>query len=214
MKIEVYTDGSATIATKPGGYGWVMVFDGVKVSEGSGRMENATNNDAELEAAIMGLAAVLGHINNSIEKLDTEVWLVSDSQIILRWADGTQRFKQQKKIQKFKALQFLMKRLNAKTRWVQGHSGDEHNSRCDKLANWARKGIAEPKPQTKRKRSVTSVNLGIAIDDSLLYDMCYEAKKQADSSNDGLINNWMTVFTAKLKEQMENSKYFSIEVKK
>ena len=61
MKIEVYTDGSATTSEKPGGWGYVIVIDGVKHSEGSGRMETATNNDAELEGAIMGLAAALNN---------------------------------------------------------------------------------------------------------------------------------------------------------
>ena len=55
MKIEVWTDGSATIATKPGGFGWVITLDGKFHSEGSGHLEKATNNDAELMASICGL---------------------------------------------------------------------------------------------------------------------------------------------------------------
>jgi ribonuclease HI len=219
MKIEVYTDGSATIATKPGGWAWVLVIDGVKHSEGSGRMENATNNDAELESAIMGLAAVLKEIGTDPPRISysdqtlPEITLVSDSQIILRWANGTQRFKQQKKVQKYKQLQFLMHRLNAQTRWVRGHSGDEHNNRCDRLANWARKGIEEPKPQVKKKKNIVNVKFGIAVNDSLLYDMCKEAKKHADCHNDSLVNNWMEIFTQKLKEQMENTEYFSVKAR-
>lgn len=219
MKIEVYADGSATTKDKPGGYGWVMVIDGEKVSEGSGRIENATNNDAELEAAIMGLAAVLGFVSNRVTgewepaAYDIEVTLVSDSQIILGWANGKNRFKQKEKIAKFNALKFLVKRLSAKTRWVEGHSGDEHNSRCDKLANWARKGIAEPKPQVKKKKKVASVNLGIAINDSLLYNMCCEAYKYAGKEADMTADRWINQFVFKLKEQMENDDYFSITVR-
>lgn len=148
MKIEVYADGSATTADKPGGYGWVMVIDKEKISEGSGQIPNATNNDAELEAAIMGLAEVLRFITNKETgerepaAWNTEIILVSDSQIILNWANGSHRFKQKKKMQKFIALKSLMQRLQAKTRWVRGHSGDEHNERCDKLAGAARKGLA------------------------------------------------------------------------
>jgi hypothetical protein len=32
--------------------------------------------------------------------------------------------------------------MKVKTKWVKGHSGDEYNERCDKLANNARKGLS------------------------------------------------------------------------
>ena len=151
MHIEVYSDGSATTNETPGGYGWVLVVDGVKHSEGSGHAENVTNNDMELEAAIQGLIAaakivwppikVLGNYE-AVEIIPPEVTLVSDSQIILGWASGTYRFKQESKMDKYRQLRALVDRMMVKTRWVKGHSGDEHNDRCDKLANNARKGIA------------------------------------------------------------------------
>ena len=215
VKIEVYADGSATIASKPGGYGWVIVQDGIKVQEGSGRIENATNNDAELEAAIMGLAFVL----NMIRPMSLtpgwaipEVELVSDSQIILGWANGTNKFKQKKKMAKFESLSFLVKRLQVKTRWVQGHSGDEHNERCDKLAGWARKGTKET---PKKNRRTCAVNFSVAINDAFLYDMI--TKAYAHSTDDTCApgtNLWTTRFTDSLKEQMQADSYFRIEVKK
>lgn len=139
LKIDVYTDGSATIATKPGGYAFVLVVDGQQYSEGSGHMAMATNNDAELEAAIQGLAATLKITMGLLLQNQPEVTLVSDSQIILGWANGNIRFKQEHKMAKYEALRSLMKRLSAKTRWVEGHSGEQYNERCDKLANLARK---------------------------------------------------------------------------
>lgn len=143
MSVEVYTDGSATTKDKPGGYGWVIIVDGDFHSEGSGSIPNATNNDAELEAAIIGLASVLkewneGRLGGSQLSTLGQITLVSDSQIILGWASGKYRFKQESKIAKFVQLQFLVDRLNAKTRWVEGHSGVEWNERCDKLAGAAR----------------------------------------------------------------------------
>lgn len=161
MKIEVYTDGSATIKTRPGGYGWVMVIDGSKHSEGNGHIPLATNNDAEMEAAIHGLAAALKFVNNqqhlwaqgtSIQVPVFDVTLVSDSQITLNWANGTYKFKQEAKYDRFAILKSLMERLNAKTRWVQGHSGDEHNERCDVLANEGRNGPKPPKPPKKPRK--------------------------------------------------------------
>lgn len=159
MLIEVYSDGSATVATKPGGYGWVIVIDGQKVSEGNGYMDLASNNDAELEAAIQGLAQVLKmRINNEIPIGAHEIYLVSDSQIVLGWVDGTYRFKQRSKIQKYQQLMHVCQKLNVKTRWVQGHSGDEHNERCDRLANLGRHGMtpdqALPSKNQKKKAAI------------------------------------------------------------
>lgn len=146
MKIEVYSDGSATIATKPGGYGWVICFDGVKVKEGNGHLPLATNNDAELEGALQGLATVLKmRIDGQIPIGTHEVVLVSDSQIVLGWVSGTYRFKQRNKRHKYDQLMHVVKKLNVQTRWVEGHSGDTHNERCDKLANEGRKMYDEPK---------------------------------------------------------------------
>lgn len=145
MKIDVYSDGSGMTADTDGGYGWVIVIEGRKFSEGSGHLNNVSNNDMELEGAIQGLTAAFELINDpkQIFMSNVEVTLVSDSQIVLGWASGEYRFKQEHKIEKYKKLKHLMMVLNAKTRWVKGHSGDEFNTRCDKLANNARKGISE-----------------------------------------------------------------------
>jgi ribonuclease HI len=166
MHIEVYTDGSATIATKPGGYGYVIVVDGNKWSEGSGYLEKASNNDAELEAAVQGLRAayqifgppisVLGGLR-VVEMVPPSVTLVSDSQLILGWANGSYRFRQQDKIEKFKEFQLLVNLMMAGTRWVEGHTGDEHNERCDKLANEARLGVE--KKEEKLQAIVTGKTL-------------------------------------------------------
>lgn len=162
MRLEVYSDGSATSDDLPGGYGWVLVVDGVKVSEGSGHMPNASNNDAELEAAIQGLASAFRYVNSqfravSLEEMDQplifhNVTLVSDSQIILNWANGTWRFKQEDKIQKYNNLTKLMRLLSADTRWVKGHSGEIFNERCDRLANAARLQIEVTDGKQKRSK--------------------------------------------------------------
>lgn len=147
MKIEVYSDGSGTTKVTPGGYGWVIVRDGVKLTEGSGYMPLATNNDAELQAAIEGLAEadkiIAATFMEEFKNDLIEVSLVSDSQIILNWANGRYQFKQEDKMDKYNDLRGYMKLLDVKTRWVHGHSGDEHNERCDQLAHLARLQIKE-----------------------------------------------------------------------
>lgn len=166
MKIEVYSDGSATVATKPGGWGYVIVIDGIKNTEGNGHMPLASNNDAELEAAIQGLAKVLKmRIDGEIPIGTHDIYLVSDSQIVLGWIDGTYRFKQRQKRHKYDQLQHVVKKLNVKTRWVEGHTGDEHNERCDKLANQGRKMYDPPKENSikLRKTKVTLESLSKRI---------------------------------------------------
>lgn len=152
MKIEIYTDGSATVASKPGGYGYVIVIDGVKHSEGSGGMDKATNNDAELQAAVEGLKSVLlMRVQDPAKYGQAEVTLVSDSEIVLGWTNGTYRFKQKAKMATFEILKTLAARLRVQTRWVEGHTGDVHNERCDELANIARKKlVAEALGETNK----------------------------------------------------------------
>ena len=161
MKLEIYTDGSATVKTKPGGYGWVLVKNGEKIDEGSGYIPFASNNDAELEAAIQGLMVVYKYIEKhffygcgaNLHTPDSyHVTLVSDSQIILNWASGISQFKQQNKLDKYRALQLFVKRMNVQTRWVKGHTGDEYNERCDELANMARLQTIE-KPKKSKKET-------------------------------------------------------------
>jgi ribonuclease HI len=158
MKIEIYTDGSATTIDKPGGWAYVLVVDGQKKAECCGFMANATNNDAEMQAAIEGLAAAYKMIHEvdvfspeAAEIVPPEVYLVSDSQLILGWASGEYRFKQALKIEKYYQLQALMQKLRVKTRWVRGHNGDEFNERCDKLANEARLGVQNKKDREEAK---------------------------------------------------------------
>lgn len=139
IKIEVYGDGSAIKEGQPGGYGFVICFNGEKIHEDNGHMESASNNDAELEAAIQGLAHILKMRNEHMIPIEEhEIYFVSDSQIVLGWINGTYRFKQQRKYHKYEQIQYLVRKLNIKTRWVRGHDGDEHNERCDKLANLGR----------------------------------------------------------------------------
>lgn len=136
MRIEVYSDGSGTVSTKPGGYGYVVVLDGQAAYEGSGHLDFATNNDCELQGAIEGLDSL--HYHFEPEEL-TDVWLVSDSEITLGWASGERAFRQEEKILKYQQLTNMMKEYKAKTRWVKGHSGEPFQERCDNLANAARK---------------------------------------------------------------------------
>lgn len=147
MKIEVYTDGSATVKGSPGGWASVVIVDGQKAKELYGHLESATNNDAELIAAIKGLEYALElSIGRGDFDFELDVTLCSDSKLVLGWASGEYRFKQADKMVLYDALTRLAHKLKLQTRWIEGHSGDEHNERCDKLANMGRKKIMDPPP--------------------------------------------------------------------
>lgn len=143
MKIEVYADGSGTVKDAPGGYGFVVCVEGVKVAEGSGYIAKATNNVAEITAAISGLEYVATHDLPGVETGNkgcgaVEVVLVSDSQLTLRYATGEYQCKKPHLLPLYLKLRKQFNALGATTRWVKGHAGDEHNERCDKLASAAR----------------------------------------------------------------------------
>lgn len=135
--LEVYTDGSATTANLPGGWAYVLVAGGSKIQEGSGHLDKATNNTAEITAGIRGLEAASGELLAN-PGVYASVVLISDSQLVLHFAEGTWRCKKYHLQLLVGQLQQLYRKLNAATRWVKGHSGDTYNERCDVLAKAAR----------------------------------------------------------------------------
>ena len=135
MKVEIYTDGSGTSMGSPGGWAFVVIVDGVKVHEESGSEANATNNTMELTAGLKGLEYA------SANYAGNDIVLISDSQLVLNFAKGTWECKKLHLALLASKLNTLFKSLNATDRWVKGHSGDEHNERCDVLAGEARKAL-------------------------------------------------------------------------
>ena len=141
-KIEVYSDGSGNTFDSDGGYGAVIVINGKSIKELSGYIPKATNNVAELQAAIQGLKYADAYIQ-AAQLTDYEVILVSDSQLTLGYASGKYMCKAIHLSKLFIEIKGLYNKLNAAARWVKGHSGDEYNERCDVLAGEARAGKNE-----------------------------------------------------------------------
>ncbi len=167
MRIEIYADGSAQTSATAGGWGSVIVIDGIKHKELSGHLVSATNNDAELIAALKGLEYTLEYICSfqGSFSIENEVTLISDSEIVLNWANGKYRFKQIDKMPLYDSLMRLMKKMKVQTLWVRGHSGNVWNERCDRLANLARKQIQEvpnDRIENKIQSSIGSKKKGTA----------------------------------------------------
>ncbi len=139
--VEVYTDGSGTSVGQPGGWGFVVVVDGTKVYEGSGSLKDASNNVAELTAALEGLQ----YVDSNPDLKQKDITLVSDSQLVLGFASGEWEPKKFHLLLLASKLKTVYESLDASKRWVKGHSGDEYNECCDKLAKAARKEILDEK---------------------------------------------------------------------
>lgn len=142
MKVEVYADGSGNTFNSDGGYGWRLVINGVLLSEGNGYLASATNNVAEITAAIKGLEEAAIYINRPeiLAQGPFQVVLISDSQLVLGYANGAYKCKALHLAPLYIQLRKVYQTIGANTRWVKGHSGDEHNEGCDKLAKAARLG--------------------------------------------------------------------------
>nr|MBQ4318700.1 ribonuclease HI [Clostridia bacterium] len=134
--VDIYTDGACSGNPGPGGYGVVLVYNGIE-KEMSGSCPDTTNNRMELTAAIIGLRAL---------KQPCEVTLTTDSKYVcdainLGWAKGW-RSRGWVKSDKSPALNSdlwaqlldLVDLHNVTFVWVRGHNGHPYNERCDKLA--------------------------------------------------------------------------------
>jgi ribonuclease HI len=188
MIIEVYSDGSAQTKDKPGGWASVILIDGQVHLELAGHLEQATNNDSELIAAIKGLDYVLEYLASfqGSFPLEVEVTLLSDSQIVLNWANGTYRFKQADKLPLYDHLRRLVKKLSVKTQWIRGHSGNTWNERCDKLANDARKGI----PIKSLDKSTPKTDTRIGTKKTGVVSLWYSGLLKIIDFENGIIENY------------------------
>ena len=134
--VTIYTDGSCIGNPGPGGYGVVLLYSQNR-KELSGGYGLTTNNRMELMAAIVGLRALKTRC--SVKLHSDSAYLVTSMRAELpqRWRErGWRRSKRGKALNRDLWEQFLdlCDRHAVKFVWVQSHSGDPENERCDQLA--------------------------------------------------------------------------------
>ncbi len=139
-KVTIYTDGACSGNPGPGGWGAILIFNGIE-KELSGGEPHTTNNRMELLGVIAALQAL---------KEPCEVELYSDSKYVIDalekgWAVGWRRHGWVKSDRKpalnpdlWEALLSLCDRHRVHYHWVKGHASNTYNNRCDKLAVAAR----------------------------------------------------------------------------
>jgi len=135
-KVIIYTDGACSGNPGDGGWGAVLRFGGNE-KDISGFEENTTNNRMELTAAIEALNAL---------KEPCEVELYSDSAYLIngfreKWVENwkfngwiNSKKDEVKNIELWKLLDELNSKHQISWMKVKGHSDNEFNNRCDKLA--------------------------------------------------------------------------------
>ncbi len=134
--IDLYTDGACSGNPGAGGYCAILIYCGVEKII-SGHENETTNNRMELLAVIKGLEALKEKCN---------VNLYSDSQYVVDafnkgWIDIWQRNnwktsnkKEVKNIDLWEKLLYLSKIHFITFNKVKGHSDNDFNNRCDKIA--------------------------------------------------------------------------------
>ena len=135
-KVNIYTDGACSGNPGPGGWGAVLVYNGIQ-KELSGGERETTNNRMELTAVITALEAL---------KEPCEVELTSDSKYVVdaiekgwleSWRKNGWRKSDKSAVlnrELWERLVPLLARHNVKFCWIKGHAGHPYNERCDALA--------------------------------------------------------------------------------
>lgn len=144
-KVEIYTDGACTGNPGKGGFGAVLIYNGVQKEISKG-FRKTTNNRMELMAAIEALGLL---------KENCEVDLYSDSKYLTdainkgwldSWVKNGWRKADKKPVLNVDLWEELIKltqRHSVNFIWVKGHAGNKYNEICDELAVNAYTGCAD-----------------------------------------------------------------------
>lgn len=134
--VDIYTDGACSGNPGAGGYCAILIFNDIEKVISGGESET-TNNRMELLAVIEGLKAL---------KEACSVDLYSDSQYVInaineKWLENwtnanwkNSSKKDVKNVDLWQALIPLLSRHKVNFIKVKGHSDNEYNNRCDKIA--------------------------------------------------------------------------------
>lgn len=125
---QLYTDGASKGNPGPAGAGWVLENDqdSILVKESS-FLGEATNNEAEYQALILGVKKALAC---EVE----EIRIFMDSELVVRQLSGLYRVKNPRLSILFKQVKDLLSRFSS---YVIIHIPRENNREADRMANEA-----------------------------------------------------------------------------
>lgn len=130
IEVTAYTDGSSSSIDRSGGWGVVLLFNGVS-KELSGSATDTTNNRMELTAVLKAVEAL---------KVRCRLLVRTDSTDVIGWLRGTYARRNEGIKQLCDSIQAAAKERGCELvlQQVEGHSGDYWNDRADLLATMAR----------------------------------------------------------------------------
>jgi len=135
----MYTDGASRGNPGPGGFGTILIWNGIE-KQLSGGFKRTTNNRMELMAVIVGLQALKKtglrlkiysdsqYVVHSIEKGWLKTWISTDFKGGKKNKDLWLRYSA------------LAVKHHIQFHWVKGHASNPFNNKCDELATAAADG--------------------------------------------------------------------------
>ena len=135
-KVDLYTDGACSGNPGKGGYGGILMYNGVS-KEYSGYEPMTTNNRMELTAVIVGLKMLKEPVELNIYSDSAYVVNAFLNDWISSWILKGWRTAGKKPVLNddlWKELIDLIKPHNVTWNKVKGHANNVYNNRCDALA--------------------------------------------------------------------------------
>ena len=140
--VEIYTDGGCRgngSTTAIGGFGIVFMYKDF-YKEYKESHVNTTNNEMELMATVRALEMLKEPCNVKIYSDSAYVVNANNQGWLINWVRNNWKTSTKKDVKNkelWKQLIELLKKHKVKFIKVKGHSDNEHNNRCDELANEA-----------------------------------------------------------------------------
>lgn len=131
-EITIYTDGASSGNPGPGGYGVVLKYGKHRLEKSQG-FRLTTNNRMELLAVIEGLEA--------LKNPDSKVVIYTDSKYVadsvtkgwvFQWE--SKNFRNKKNSDLWMRFLRIYRKHKVRFVWIRGHSNNEENEVCDRLA--------------------------------------------------------------------------------
>lgn len=135
-KVDMYTDGACSYNPGPGGYGIVLIYNGIE-KQFSGFDESTTNNRMEITAVIEGLKKLKEPCDVTIYTDSAYTMNAFDLGWLENWQQNNWRNAQKKEVLNKDLWQELLAQMEKHNiTWVKvkGHSDNKYNNICDKLA--------------------------------------------------------------------------------
>lgn len=137
-KIVIYTDGACSGNPGPGGWGAILMYKEHK-KEISGGNKETTNNIMEITAVLEALRLIKENFAGDIEIYSDSAYVVNafSNGWIYNWKKNNWKTTSKEPVKNqelWEELYSFTKKFNIEFIKVKGHSDNEFNNRCDKMA--------------------------------------------------------------------------------